>query len=100
MMTKDTKAHGKEVPGPPTAQAREMLLTECVVLFAFIMQRGRAAPVNEHLLCACHVCGAFYATALKCCYSFSIPDKSEDQEVEYHGQGHATEKLWRKASNL
>ena len=39
------------------------------------------------------MCGAFYATALKCCYSFSIPDKSEDQEVEYHGQGHATEKL-------
>ena len=55
MITKDTKAHRKEVPGPPTAQASEMLLTECVVLFAFIMQRGRAAPVNEHLLCACHV---------------------------------------------
>lgn len=46
------------------------------------------------------MCAALYATALKCCYSFSIPDKSEDQEIEYHGQGHAPEKRWRKAPAL
>lgn len=39
------EAHRQEVPDPPSAQARGMLLAECAALLASITLRSRIAPV-------------------------------------------------------